>query len=101
MVEVHGLLRCKNCKRLWNRDFNAAVNILKIAMMHVQCGNKRPDYLCRTQAELDMLRAKYGMTSTDLAPTQAQVPCGLLPGLPRHHQQHGSHTNRRLRRMQP
>ena len=44
---VHGLLSCKNCANVWNRDRNGAINIYKIAygIMH---NDKRPDYLCRT-----------------------------------------------------
>lgn len=43
---VHGLLSCKNCANVWNRDCNGAKNIYKIAYNSI---NKleRPSYLCR------------------------------------------------------
>ena len=41
---VHGLLRCKICDRLWNRDANSAINILKITKMIISHGD-RPEYL--------------------------------------------------------
>jgi hypothetical protein len=46
---IHGLLRCKNCqsgRRFWNRDLNAARNILEIAISEFE-GKGRPGYLCR------------------------------------------------------
>src|SRR5690606_5622617 len=43
---VHGLLRCKNCANVWNRDCNGAKNIYKIAYNAIN-GIERPDYLCR------------------------------------------------------
>ena len=42
---VHGLLRCKNCERVWNRDHNGAMNIYKICRNAVD-GKERPSYLC-------------------------------------------------------
>jgi hypothetical protein len=45
-VVCHGLLRCTTCKRLWNRDINAAINIWKTARNALD-GNPRPPYLCR------------------------------------------------------
>tara|TARA_Y100000310_G_C20656024_1_gene802013 strand:- start:619 stop:1578 length:960 start_codon:yes stop_codon:yes gene_type:complete len=50
---VHGLLSCKNCANVWNRDCNGASNIYKIAYNSI---NKieRPSYLCRnTSGVLD------------------------------------------------
>lgn len=46
IILVHGLLSCKNCNNVWNRDVNGATNIYKIAKNAI---NKkgRPDYLCR------------------------------------------------------
>ena len=43
---VHGLLRCKSGRGLWNRDRNGSSNIYKIAETAI---NKleRPSYLCR------------------------------------------------------
>ena len=42
----HGLVKCKTCSRLWNRDTNAASNIWKIAASAIR-GESRPDYLRR------------------------------------------------------
>ena len=46
LILRHGLVRCKTCSRLWNRDTNAASNIYKISKNAVD-GLKRPDYLNR------------------------------------------------------
>lgn len=45
-ILVHGLISCKNCNNVWNRDVNGATNIFKIAKNAI---NKieRPKYLCR------------------------------------------------------
>ena len=43
-IKCHGLLRCSACKRLWNRDCNAATNIWIIANAAVN-GTERPLYL--------------------------------------------------------
>ena len=40
----HGLVKCSNCARLWNRDVNAASNIWKIADKALS-GEERPAYL--------------------------------------------------------
>ena len=42
----HGLLKCKTCNRLWNRDVNAASNIWKVATCAIR-GEERPEYLRR------------------------------------------------------
>jgi len=42
----HGLSRCANCHRLWNRDTNGASNIWKIANA-IMLDEDRPAYLCR------------------------------------------------------
>jgi transposase len=46
-ITRHGLVRCKTCKVLWNRDENSSCNIFKVARSAI---NKieRPKYLCRT-----------------------------------------------------
>ena len=46
LILVHGLLSCKNCSNIWNRDTNSASNIYKISKNAI---NKvvRPNYLCR------------------------------------------------------
>ena len=45
-ILVHGLLKCKICGSVWNRDVNASTNIYRIAKNAI---NKieRPLYLCR------------------------------------------------------
>ena len=43
---VHGLITCKKCSNVWNRDCNGATNIYKIAYNSVHNLN-RPSYLCR------------------------------------------------------
>jgi Putative transposase DNA-binding domain len=44
----HGLVKCKTCSRLWNRDVNASSNIWKIASRAIR-GLARPVYLQRAQ----------------------------------------------------
>ena len=46
---VHGLLSCKNCANVWNRDCNGATNIYKIAINAIH-NKKRPFYLCRNSS---------------------------------------------------
>jgi hypothetical protein len=41
---VHGLLMCQHCKKVWNRDVNASLNILEIITSIVN-GKERPLYL--------------------------------------------------------
>ena len=48
-IKCHGLLRCTTCKRLWNRDLNAAKNIWNIARAAMD-GSDRPSYLQRGDA---------------------------------------------------
>jgi hypothetical protein len=43
---VHGLLRCKTCDGVWNRDCNGATNIYRLVKMAI-LGKKRPKYLSR------------------------------------------------------
>ncbi len=45
-ILVHGLLKCKICGSVWNRDVNSATNIYKIAKSAIN-GLDRPKYLCR------------------------------------------------------
>ena len=42
----HGLVKCKTCSRLWNRDTNASSNIWKVARSAI-LGQPRPAYLQR------------------------------------------------------
>jgi transposase len=46
VVIRHGLVKCKTCARLWNRDTNASRNIYKI-MTNELLGIDRPEYLSR------------------------------------------------------
>jgi len=51
VVMCHGLLKCKTCKRLWNRDLNAALNIYRIARNALQSEERqRPEYVRRTNS---------------------------------------------------
>lgn len=47
----HGLLECKTCLRLWNRDMNASFNIYKIIQEAI-AGRSRPEYLTRSSRPL-------------------------------------------------
>ena len=46
---VHGLLKCKSCSGVWNRDCNGAKNIYKICYNAIHKKN-RPTYLCRSNS---------------------------------------------------
>ena len=46
-ITRHGLVRCKTCKVLWNRDENSSCNIYKVARSAIN-KDERPTYLCRT-----------------------------------------------------
>ena len=62
---VHGLLSCKNCANVWNRDCNGAKNIYKIAYNSI---NKleRPSYLCRKSSGVlhDTSKSKFTRLET-------------------------------------
>ena len=51
---VHGLITCKKCSNVWNRDCNGATNIYKIVKGYITGGissirnKERPNYLCRS-----------------------------------------------------
>jgi transposase len=47
----HGLVKCRTCSRLWNRDTNAASNIWKVAMSAIR-GEERPEYLRRARGSI-------------------------------------------------
>jgi hypothetical protein len=49
-ILVHGLLTCKKCSCVWNRDVNGATNIYRIAKNAIN-GIERPKYLCREKKE--------------------------------------------------
>ena len=46
--DVHGLRTCPKCKRTWNRDFTAAINIWDIFYSQTILGKERPWHLNRT-----------------------------------------------------
>jgi transposase len=45
-ILCHGLVKCKTCKTMFNRDLNSSVNIRRIAENAIN-GLKRPEYLSR------------------------------------------------------
>ena len=47
----HGLVKCKTCSGLWNRDTNAASNIWKVATCAIR-GESRPSYLRRDRGSI-------------------------------------------------
>ena len=49
-ILVHGLIKCKTCLGVWNRDVNGATNIYRIAKSAIN-GIERPKYLCREKKE--------------------------------------------------
>ena len=49
-ILVHGLLKCKTCNNVWNRDVNSATNIYRITKNAIN-GLERPKYLCREKKD--------------------------------------------------
>jgi len=49
-ILVHGLIKCKTCLGVWNRDVNGSTNIYRIAKNAIN-GLERPKYLCREKKE--------------------------------------------------
>lgn len=47
----HGLIMCKTCLGLWNRDTNASRNILHIVKNEIM-REGRPEYLRRTKSSI-------------------------------------------------
>jgi hypothetical protein len=52
-ILIHGLLTCKKCSGVWNRDVNSATNIYRIAKNAIN-GIERPKYLCREKKDEDV-----------------------------------------------
>jgi transposase len=52
-ILCHGLLTCKKCSGVWNRDVNSATNIYRIAKNAIN-GIERPKYLCREKKDEDV-----------------------------------------------
>ena len=46
IITRHGLLACKTCKGLWNRDENSSRNMYKIIKSYIN-GLDRPEYMSR------------------------------------------------------
>jgi hypothetical protein len=46
LINDDGLIMCKTCKVLWNRDENSSCNIFKVARTAIN-KMERPKYLCR------------------------------------------------------
>ena len=53
-ILVHGLISCKNCFNVWNRDVNGATNIYRIAKNAIN-GLERPKYLCREKKDENII----------------------------------------------
>ena len=49
-ILVHGLIKCKTCNGVWNRDVNGATYIYRIAKNAINM-IERPKYLCRVNKE--------------------------------------------------
>lgn len=62
----HGLLMCKTCNGLWNRDENSSRNIYKIAYNAIN-KKERPNYLCRSK------KVVSGTTSSSVDRLQCQL----------------------------
>jgi transposase len=63
---VHGLLSCKSCYNVWNRDCNGAKNIYKITYNIINKKDK-PSYLCRKQSDVlhDTPKSKFTRSETN------------------------------------
>ena len=57
IISVHGLISCKNCKVLWNRDENSSNNIYMIARSAI-VGLERPKYLQREKISVPLRRCE-------------------------------------------
>ena len=51
LIKCHGVLMCKTCNALWNRDENSSRNIYKIVKSAVE-KVARPAYLCRSNKKV-------------------------------------------------
>ena len=56
-ILVHGLIKCKTCLGVWNRDVNGATNIYRIAKNAINM-IERPKYLCRVKKEENIKKEK-------------------------------------------
>jgi transposase len=62
----HGLLKCKICNGLWNRDVNSSLNIFKIVENKI-AGKERPVYLQRKQIVSNTTSVLHNQILDDLA----------------------------------
>ena len=62
---VHGLINCKSCSNVWNRDCNGATNIYKIAYNSIH-KIERPNYHCRNTSGVldDTSKPKFTRSET-------------------------------------
>jgi len=65
LILVHGLISCKSCSNVWNRDCNGAKNIYKIAFNSIH-KKDRPGYLCRNSSGVlhDTSKPKFTRSET-------------------------------------
>jgi hypothetical protein len=67
-AKIHGIFHCKNgCRKTWNRDVNASINIDKIFVAHMS-GNDRP-LTMRRPKPVDIALMQDSVGSTLLQPT--------------------------------
>ena len=45
MRRCWGLVQCSDCHKVWNRDVNSSLNILRIGTEAIMNNNPRPEYL--------------------------------------------------------
>jgi hypothetical protein len=48
LIPCYGVLKCKTCSTLWNRDENSSRNIYRISYNAIH-NMRRPEYLCRSK----------------------------------------------------
>ena len=82
----HGLLKCKTCTKLWNRNANGALNICLLGKKIIR-NEPRPDYLKRGTPipEQEEPAAQAGPSSSSVssrkrrAPSRPRSPCASKP----------------------
>ena len=75
---VHGLLRCKTCYNIWNRDCNGATNIYKIAYNTIHKGF-RPHYLCRNTNQPTRYKKGSICNNIESSDVESIIPCNNTP----------------------
>lgn len=61
VITRHGLLKCKSCGRLWNRDENGSLNLYRIVKDTLD-GKGRPEILRRAQEPVEEAQVKKKAT---------------------------------------